>query len=250
MWYSTRVTVARTGVLLAGAAFIEILPRAGWGSDLEVLPLSQMLAGLVSVVASGELWPHLSTSIVSIGVAFASAILAGVFSGYLLWRAPKAYSALSPYLVSYYAVPIFAFYPVLIVLFGANRKPIILIAFAWAVVAVVVATVEGLATMRSSWDKVASVYHLGPLRRAVRVHLPGALPQILVGVRLAATYCILGVIASEFILSGQGMGYLVNLYFNQFAFQEMWGAILAIFIVGVGLDTTVRRTTRAATANR
>src|SRR5690606_6117749 len=121
---------------------------------------------------SGNLWGHLLASGISIAISFVSAVIVGISAGYAFWRMPALYANLSPYLVSYYAVPIFAFYPVFVVMFGANRIPIVLIAAAWAVVAVIVSTVEGLNSLRASWEKVAKVYHLGPWQRAVKVELP------------------------------------------------------------------------------
>jgi NitT/TauT family transport system permease protein len=50
---------------------------------------------------------------------------------------------LNPYLTSYYALPVFAFYPVLIAILGVNARPIIAISWAWAVVAVVINTLAG-----------------------------------------------------------------------------------------------------------
>lgn len=250
MQYSSRVILARTLLLLAAAAAIEVVPRLGFGTRLEVLPLSEMILGVGAIASSGVLWPNLLASTISIVTAFVSATLLGVIIGYVLWRLPAVYAMLSPYLVSYYAIPIFAFYPILVVMFGANRTPILLIAAGWAVVAVIVSTVEGLATLRHSWEKVADIYRLPLWRRALAVHLPAAWPNIAIGLRLATTYSILGVIASEFILSGQGLGYMVNHSYNSFEFREMWGGILVVFAVGVVLDTLVRRATHTFAVGR
>lgn len=242
---SKRVILARILLLAIAGGAIEVSARLGLVNELEVLPLSKMIGGLLVITTSGDLWPHLIASVVSIGTAFSIAVLLGAAIGYGLWSWPAGYKALSPFLVSYYALPVFAFYPILIVVFGANRKPIIFIAVAWAIVAVIVSTVEGLALVKRSWEKVADVYHLPWWRRAMSVHFPAALPQMAVGIKLAVTYSILGVIAAEFILAGEGMGHLVSAYFNGFRLQEMWGAILAVFVIGITLnllaDFAVRR---------
>jgi len=250
MGYSTKVVATRTLLFVAAAAALEIVPRVGVGTQLEIIPFSEMLHGVWAITSSGELWPHLGTSLLSIGSAFLTATVLGVAIGYALWRLPRIYAAVSPYLVSYYAIPIFAFYPILVVMFGANRIPIYLLAAGWAVVAVVVSTVEGLAHLRQSWEKVADTYHLSWWDRALSVHLPAAWPQIAMGMRLAATYSILGVIASEFILSGEGLGHMVNHHYNSFTFREMWGGIVTVFAVGITLDVLVRRMTRGLESER
>lgn len=250
MRYATRVVVTRLLIIVAAAIALEIIPRVGVGTRLEIIPFSEMVRGVWAIAASGELWPHLGASLLSIGSAFLTATVLGVAVGYVLWRLPRVYAAVSPYLVSYYAIPIFAFYPILVVMFGANRIPIYLLAAGWAVVAVIVSTVEGLAHLRQSWEKVADSYHLTWWHRALSVHLPAAWPQIAMGMRLAATYSILGVIASEFILSGEGLGHMVNHDYNSFAYREMWGGIMVVFIVGVTLDVLVRRATRGLESER
>ena len=248
--HRARVLLARTALFVAAGLFLEIVPRVGVSSRLEIIPLSEMLLGSLALIKDGELSRPLLVSLLSIGSAFLTAATLGVAIGYALWRAPSVYAMVSPYLVSYYAIPIFAFYPVLVVMFGANRIPIYLLAAGWAIVSVVVSTVEGLAHMRTTWEKVARMYHLPAWRRAVAVHLPAAWPQIAMGMRLAATYSILGVIASEFILSGEGLGYMVNHHYNGFEFRKMWGGILVVFCVGVGLDILVRRVTRPVDSGR
>ena len=250
MKYATRVLLARAAVLGSIGLLLEIGPRLSPGSKLAILPLSEMIVGVYLVAMSGKLYANLAVSLASIATAFFSATLLGIALGYLLWRLPRVYGAVSSYLTSYYAIPIFAFYPVMIVMFGANRIPIVLIAFAWAIVAVIIATVEGLAHLRSTWDKMADAYHVGPVRRAVTIHLVGAWPQIATGVRLAVTYSMIGVIASEFILSDSGIGYMVHLYYNSFEFREMWGAILVVFALGILLDSASRLGTKRMTANR
>lgn len=231
-----RVILARVLLLAIAGGALELAARAGLVNELEVLPLSKMVNGAFLIASSGDLWPHLFASGASIGIAFLIAVVLGAAIGYALWRWPPGYRALSPFLVSYYALPIFAFYPILIVVFGANRRPIVFIAAAWAIVAVIVSTVEGLAHVKQSWEKVGTVYHLTWWQRAVSIHFPAALPQIAVGIKLAVTYSILGVIASEFILAGEGLGHLVSAYFNGFRLQEMWGAILTVFAVGITLN--------------
>jgi NitT/TauT family transport system permease protein len=250
MTYAHRVVAMRALVVLAAALALEIIPRVGVGTRLEIIPFSEMLLGVVALLKTAEFWHHLFTSVLSIGFAFLSAAVFGVAFGYLLWRMPRLYKILSPYLVSYYAIPIFAFYPVLIVMFGANRIPIFLLATGWGIVAVVVSTVEGLALVRDSWEKVADVYHLNGWQRAFSVHLPAAWPQMAVGMRLAATYCILGVISSEFILSSDGLGYMVNHSYNSFEYRPMWGGILVVLAVGIALDLLVSAATRRLGALR
>ena len=58
------------------------------------------------------------------------------------------------------------------------------------------------------------------------VHLPAAAPHLFTGVRLAVAYAFIGVIASEFILSGEGLGYAIAYSYNNFDNRTMYGLML------------------------
>jgi NitT/TauT family transport system permease protein len=75
-------------------------------------------------------------------------------------------------------------------------------------------------------------------RRAdkVRVILPAAAPQIFTGIRLSGSYCVMAVVAAEMIGATRGLGYLV-LYSEQiFQVTTMYGAIIGLAILGIGLN--------------
>lgn len=236
MSYGTRVVLTRSGLVISLLLLLQFGPALGLVDRLTLLPLSEIAAGVFDLARGGDFWQHLWASTYSIVSAFAIATVGGVALGYLLWRHPVAYKALNPYLVSYYATPVFAFYPILIVLFGANRIPIVLIAVGWAIVAVIMPTVEGLHRVSNAWEKVGEVYHLSPWQMFWQIRLPAALPYVGSGVKLAVTYSILGVVASEFILSSEGLGYLVSSTFNNFRLEQMWGSIAAVLLVAVALN--------------
>ena len=82
-------------------------------------------------------------------------LIVGSAAGLLLHKATRLRRALDPLLASYYAVPTFVFYPLFIVLFGLNRWPLIAIGFLFAVVAVIINTLDGLA-------RIPRVLHRAP----------------------------------------------------------------------------------------
>lgn len=246
----SRVRMTRLALIAALLGLVEIAPRVGWVDPLAILPVSAMVGGAVDLVSSGDLWAHLLTSGVSIVIAFVASVLLGVTIGYGLWRMPALLKLLSPYLVGWYGVPVFAFYPVLVMAVGFNRVPGIAIAIAWAVVAVIMPTVEGLDRVHRTWIKVGTVYGLGRIEMFWFVQLRAALPQIASGMKLAVTYSILGVIAAELILGSQGLGHLIAFHFNNFEVAKMWGATLIVIAITVVLNQAADWATRPARFGR
>jgi NitT/TauT family transport system permease protein len=93
------------------------------------------------------------------------------------------------------------------------------------------ATLTGLDRIPGVLQKTARVLRLTPLQSALTVQLPAALPYLFTGVKLAFSYAFIGVIASEFILSGDGIGYAIAYAYNNFDNTTMYGLILFIILV-------------------
>jgi NitT/TauT family transport system permease protein len=139
--------------------------------------------------------------------------------------------AVDPFLASYYALPFFAFYPLFIVLFGLGRPPIVTIGFLFGVVAMIIATLNGLDRIPSVLIRTARVYRMRPLTTALQVKLPSAAPHLFTGVKLAVAYSFIGVIAAEFIMSSSGLGYAIAYAFNNFDNRTMYALMLFVIVL-------------------
>ena len=164
-------------------------------------------------------------------------MVTGLPLGVLLWRLETTRKILQPYLTTYYAIPIFAFYPLFIAIFGLGAWPVIIIAWAWAVVAIVLNTVIGLDKVPEVLVKVGRSLRLSRWRMFTRIYFPAATPYIFTGLKLAASYTVIGVIASEFIQAETGVGWFVGFSYNNFAIQNMYAAILLILVFAVALNS-------------
>jgi NitT/TauT family transport system permease protein len=237
--YRRRVLAVRVVLVALVLAVVEAAPRAGLVDPLTLVPLSEMVAQLGTMLGAGTLTPHLTATGSMVVAAFLLACVSGLLGGYVLWRSPRTFRVLDPYLTSYYAMPFFAFYPVLVAIFGLSRTPIVLIAWAWAVVAVVVGTVGGLRKIPVVYHKVARVYRLSRWHAFRRVYVPAAAPLVFNGVKLALSYSIIGVIASEFILAPNGLGWLVSYNYENFAVAQMYAVMLLIVVLTVVLTSAI-----------
>jgi NitT/TauT family transport system permease protein len=133
-------------------------------------------------------------------------------------------------LASYYSVPTFMFYPVFIVLFGVGRSPIIAIAVLLAIVAMITATLNGLDRIPTVLRKTARMHRMSKVSTALLVELPATAPYLFTGVKLAVAYSFIGVIASEFILSGSGLGYEIAYAYNNFENPKMYALMLLVLV--------------------
>ena len=141
---------------------------------------------------------------------------------------------LDPLFATYYAVPVFAFYPFFIVVFGLGDLPQVLIAFMLGVVAVIVNTLNGLDRVPRCCCKTARIMRLSPVDTALRVTLPVRRARTsLTGVKLAVAYAFIGVIGSEFIMSRGGIGYEISFAYTNFDNATMYPLIVLILLASV-----------------
>lgn len=234
-----KVRAVRWGLVLGFLALIEIIPRLGLVNPIALVPLSEMVWQLWLLLEDGTLADHIVRTLTSIVAAGALAVVTGLPLGVALWRLETTRRILQPYLTTYYAIPIFAFYPLFIAIFGLGSMPVIIIAWAWAVVAIVLQTVIGLDSVPLVLVKVGRSLQLSRWRMFTRIYFPAATPHIFTGFKLAASYTVIGVIASEFIQAEKGVGFFVGFSYNNFAIQNMYAAILLILVFAIALNSAL-----------
>lgn len=226
-----RVALIRLLVIVAMIAALEIACRSGLIKQQIVIPPSEMLRALITLLASGALTADVERTLGLIALVTALSVVLGFAAGVVIHALPRLRDALDPFFASYYAVPVFIFYPVLIAIFGLSPVPIVLIGVATAVVAMIIATLNGLDRVPRVLDKVARVHRMGRMATAMQLHLPAAAPYLFTGIKLAVSYGFIAVIAAEFILSPAGLGRDIADAYADFNNRRMYALILFVLIV-------------------
>lgn len=236
--------------LLGIVALFELLCRGGVIAPLTMPAPSAIVADLARILVSGTMATAMLKTLGNVAVAFAAAVIAGIGAGVLIhrWRALR--DGLDPLFATYYAIPVYAFYPLFIVLFGLGDWPQVLIGFMLAVVAVIVSTLNGLDRVPRALLKTARIYRLGPVATALKITLPCAAPHLLTGVKLAVAYAFIGVIGAEFIMSRTGIGYEINFAYNNFDNRVMYPLILLVMLIATTLNMTLHHWERRLLARR
>ncbi len=170
----TRAALCRAMLFVGLVGLLEVLCLTGMIDKLTMQAPHRMVADLWRILASGSLNAAIAKTLTNAGIAFGLAMVAGVATGVLLHRLKAVRETLDPLFATYYAIPIFAFYPLLIILFGLGDAPQILIGFMLGVVAVLVNTLNGLDRVPRALIKTAQVARMGPVETALRISLPFA----------------------------------------------------------------------------
>jgi len=171
---------------------------------------SAVLATLVDQLRKGQIWGHLAVTFQEYVIGLSLAIVIGVIVGFAAgwWR--RANYVLDPWLTVLYSTPNVAIIPMIVLVLGIGLTSKVFIVFFFCFVTMVVNTMIGVqATSRVLLD-VSSVFGASEAKKIRTVVLPGALPFIITGLRLAGGQALVGVIAAELLAGNQGLGYILN----------------------------------------
>ena len=163
----SRVGWIRIAVLVIAIGLLELCCRLGLIDHRVVIPPSQMADALVRLLISGQANDQIVRTFGIVVVAALISVVAGFALGVVIHALPRVRQALDPFFATYYAVPIFIFYPVMIVIFGLSVIPIVLMGVATAIVAMIIATLNGLDRVPRVLSKVARVLRLWTIATAL-----------------------------------------------------------------------------------
>lgn len=176
------------------------------------------------------LWQHLLATLERIAVGLGAGTVVGILVGWGLGSSAAVRSVVEPYLSFLRALPPLGYIGLLIVWFGIGDQSKVALLFLASFPTVAVATLSGVTGVRRDW--VLATQSLGANRRQVfrTVLLPGALPDIINGIRLASGLCWSAIVAAEMNDGIPGIGGLAYISGTQL---DTALAIACIIVIGV-----------------
>jgi NitT/TauT family transport system permease protein len=233
---AARIVWTRSAFVAGLVLLLELLCRLQVIKPLTMIPPSVMLVEMIRLIAAGEIADDIQQTATEVASAFAVSVLAGFALGALVQALPRVRRAIDPLLASWYAVPFFVFYPLLVALFGLNVLPLIAIGVVFATPAMMLSTIAGLDRVPHVLRKVARVHRMSRLQEVALITLPSAMPHLFTGLKLSFAYAFIGVIAGEFILSGGGLGYGIAYAYESFENRKMYALMLLVLLVAIGVN--------------
>jgi sulfonate transport system permease protein len=217
----------------------------GWVTPQVLASPAQVWAALTDMLSSGVLWDNLSASLQRAGLGLATGGSIGLGLGVLTGFATLGEELLDPTMQMLRTIPFLALGPLFIVWFGIDETPkVVLIAVATAF-PLYLNTYAGVWSVDRRALEAGRVFGLSGWQLVRRVVLPGALPNLLVGLRVALGVCLLGLIFAEQINTVQGIGYLMTSALAFFQTDVMVVCIVVYAVWGLLADLIVRGLERA-----
>jgi len=203
---------------------------------------AQVVAGTLELLEDGTLWSHIGASLFRVGAGFLLAVLVAVPLGLWMGWVRGAFTTLNPLVQMLRPISPIAWIPLAILWFGVgNASPIFLI-FLSSVFPLVVQTVAGVHTIERQYLQAAENFGVTRAKLFFQVVIPAALPQIIVGMRIALGVAWLVVVAAEMIALHSGLGYLIIDSRNAGnRYDLVVAGMVIIGLTGLLLDGSMRR---------
>jgi NitT/TauT family transport system permease protein len=222
----------RIVVVAALVLALEMFCRSGVVDPYTMIPPSKMALALVDMIRHASwFWADTRYTFQNIAAAILLSTLLGFPIGLGIHALPRLRRVLNPVILSYYSVPTFVFYPLLIVVLGIGPGSLVAMGSLFGIVGMISSTLTAIDRIPRVYGKVARVTQMSALQTALRIKLPAATPHLFTGVKLAVAYSVIGVIAGEFIIATAGLGRRLTLSYNEFDSPTMYGLILLILLV-------------------
>jgi len=229
--------------VLATALFLAFWYCAVVWSGTKIFPSPrEVVRGLAELIHEGVLYHDIIDSLRRVAIGYFAAVALGIPLGLLFGWYSAVNQVVNPVVQILRPISPIAWIPVAIILFGVGDYAAIFLVFLGAFFPIVVTCVDSVANVPLIYRRAGSNFGLTPPQLLSRVVFPAALPQILVGLRIALGIGWLVVVAGEMIAVSSGLGFLIIDSRNSGKrYDLVVGAMLLIGVIGLMLDLLFRR---------
>lgn len=204
--------------LLSLIAFLAVWwIAARLAADATLLPSPvQVIAFAWRETARGTLPAQMAATLLRVLAAFVAAMIGGTIVGYAAGRSARLDAWLDPWIVIALNLPVLVVIILAYIWIGLNDLAAVLAVVAAKAPSVVVTVREGARALDPALDEVARVYRIPPGRRLRRIIAPQLAPYLAAAGRsgLSITWKI--VLVVELLGRPDGVGFALNLYFQNF----------------------------------
>lgn len=187
----------------------QLVTAAGLFSASQLPPPGDVLAALGGLLRRGELWTHLRVSLIRVALGYLAGAAAALALGSVIGLSAVARALLAPTVAAVRTVPSLAWVPLLLLWFGIDETPKVLLVAIGAFFPVYTTTASALSHVDPQLVEVGRAYGRRGASLLAAVMLPAAAPALLNGLRLGLANAWLFLVAAELIASSKGLGFLL-----------------------------------------
>jgi NitT/TauT family transport system permease protein len=230
-------------VVLIGRVAVAVVVLGAWQlasgrlvSEFFVSSPSDIVGRLVQLVSTGELWPHLTQTLVEVGAGLLIGVPLGIALGVALGTSQLLSGWLLPYVMALYSLPRVALAPLFIVWFGIGLLSKITMVVTMVLFVIFYNVYQGVRDIEQDLLDVARSFRASRLQTLRWIVLPSLTPWLVTALRLSIGIALIGAVIAELIAASSGLGYYIKLSSNLLDVTGVFAGLAVITAVAIVLD--------------
>ena len=204
-------------------------------ADVPAYVLPTPVATFMALFEGYGWWANTLVTAGEVFLGYGLAVVVGVLLAMLFTWSRFLNALLMPLIVSTNMIPKVALGPLVIVWFSYGFLPNVVIAFSICFLPILLTTLRGLQEVEPELVDLVRSLRASRLQLFTKIQLPGALPYLFSGMKVATVLAVAGAVVGEFIASEKGLGYVMLQVQVTLDTAAMFLAVLLITLIGVVL---------------
>lgn len=225
------VNLFRFSILVVFFILWEILAKNGIINEFITSSPSKILATITNLIVTGEIYSHLFVTSFEVMIGFLLGSFIGILFAMLLWWNERLSKVLDPYLVVLNALPKVALGPIIIVWAGAGMGSILIMTLAISSIAAIIGVYSGFKQVSNDSITLLKSFGASKMQIFTKAVFPSSTPNIINVLKINVGLSWVGVIMGEFLVSKEGLGYLIVYGSQVFNLDLVMSGVIILSIV-------------------
>ena len=209
----------------------EYLSRNGIINSFIYSSPSKAFNTIYGLYLDGNLFNHIWVTVYETFISFSLATILGTVIAIILWYSEFLYKVVEPYLTIINSLPKVALGPIIIIIFGANINSIIIMALLISLIVTISNVYNGFVSTDKNKVKLLRSLKASKFQILRYLVIPTNYHVIVNSLKINVSMSLIGVIMGEFLVSKQGIGYLINYGSQVFNLNLVFGGIIILLVV-------------------
>lgn len=219
-----------------GLVLWEWFSKTGRLSTLFFPAPTTILSSLIQMILSGKMTIHLQATVERLAIGFAFGGLAGLLLGLAMGWSARLRQIIDPLIAAIHPIPKIAIFPLIMIIFGIGEASKIVAISIAAFFPMLINCMAGVRQLNPVYFEVTQNYRASRWKTFSRVVVPGSLPLILTGTRLAINMAMVIAIAVELLAAKEGLGVIIWFSWQTLRIEELYASLVVIALLGIGIN--------------
>jgi len=196
---------------------------------------SRILKTIINLHQTNNLYKHIWITVYETLISFSLGTIIGILLATILWYSKFLYKIIDPYLTIINSLPKVSLGPIIIIIFGANIKSIIIMALLISVIITTINVYNGFSETDINKINLLKSFKATKTQIYKYIVLPSSYSTIISSLKINISMSLIGVIMGELLVSKQGIGYLIMYGSQVFNLNLVISGIIILMIVSYAM---------------